>query len=278
MDNRFKYHSWLRPIALEDVRFLVEKDTSYGASWKISGGRSAWFMLLRKMDRMRELMRYRGLPNTVIDALRMDDIFEMIKAQPDGGDGSMLAEVRDLRRYLLLVEAEMVEQKAIAFERPGAEGASQHANRPGTPEDGGHHANQEIDPNEEITGASRASLTGSGGGGPGYMLPEHIANEIRIKVGEGGSTGGCLTGSMEDGIPANGRWKFLMIPWKGASYPIVDRNYYPAHALSHLPRIPKELNSKEHENQPLEYQGLYTWNAVEGKWKLPQHYWECWAK
>jgi len=56
----------------------------------------------------------------------------MIAAAPGGEDGTVLAEVRDLRRYLLMAEAEMIEQGAIVF----------RTDRPGSPEDGGHHANQ----------------------------------------------------------------------------------------------------------------------------------------
>lgn len=132
--NLFEYHRYLRQIAEEDVRFLKEKDASYGASWKLGGGRSAWFMLRRKMDRMIQMMRRPDPPpgwtaregisvavdqvvgklndpavwSYLIQCHSAEDIFAKIAEDGSGRDGSVLAEIRDLRRYLLLVEAEMV--------------------------------------------------------------------------------------------------------------------------------------------------------------------------
>lgn len=135
METKDKFHHlpMLKKVADHDTAFLQAKDRSYGASWKASGGRSAWFMLVRKMDRLRALMSaplwpegfslddlkaltLDEVPNTLtpelagwlVEALTAEDIFAKIEGDPGGGDGSVLAEVRDLRRYLLLVEAEMV--------------------------------------------------------------------------------------------------------------------------------------------------------------------------
>lgn len=139
-DNRFHHHPYLRAVAEEDLRYVLAKDTSYGASWKMSGGRSAWFMLKRKIDRMCEMMRrptsngleeviqhlpaspnggyYQVKPDTmewVRKTLVSEDIFTIIQSQPtDGSDGTVLAEVRDLRRYLMLVEAEMIARGVVA--------------------------------------------------------------------------------------------------------------------------------------------------------------------
>jgi hypothetical protein len=147
----FAYWQHMNAVAQEDVRFLKEKDKTYGGSWKKSGGRSAWFMLKRKIDRLIVLMTPPdpppGWPTSVhVNAattdrlLRMtqaEDIFAQITTRPGGEDGTVLAEVRDLRRYLLLVEAEML-----------ARGVVEMPLRPGTPEDGGHHASgsEEGDP------------------------------------------------------------------------------------------------------------------------------------
>ena len=153
-DQRFRHHPYLRAVALEDVRLVTEKDRSYGASWKAAGGTSAWFMLRRKIDRMLEMMRRpqppasfnfqnvedtvqalhegRSLPGSpeatagMLDYLRRcvvaEDIFGRIQSEnPEGPDGTVLAEVRDLRRYLLLVEAEMVARGAVAAP-PGEDG------------------------------------------------------------------------------------------------------------------------------------------------------------
>jgi hypothetical protein len=245
----FEYHRYLKPVALEDVRFVIEKDTSYAASWKQSGGRSAWFMLKRKMDRLIAIMHDHDLPRTLAEAMRQDDIFAKIKEKPGGEDGSTIAEIRDLRRYLLLVEAEMINEKVVVpplaadLRRP----LPPEANGPGTPEDGGHHA-RDIDPDEEITGASRNNI-------PYPPAPRDL----------------------EDGVKPRG-WKALATSWKGMSYYLVDRNAYPLSMVEHLPRLTKELNNHELEQLPSEYCGLYVWNTSESKWQLPRHYWDGWAK
>lgn len=140
IDARFHHHPYLAAVAQEDVRYLLEKDRSYGASWKLAGGRSAWFMLRRKMDRMIEMLKRPASPagfdpafitgriavqapqiahiEHLVAAYRAEDIFGMIEADPSGRDGCVLAEVRDLRRYLLLVEAEMVSRGVVADPTP----------------------------------------------------------------------------------------------------------------------------------------------------------------
>lgn len=103
------YTKHLPAIAAEDARFLVERDASYGSSWKKRGGVGAYMMLCRKMDRLDNLMQQNG----DYGRLKEWDIFSHITANPEGRDGSVLAEIRDLRRYCLLVEAEMVERGVV---------------------------------------------------------------------------------------------------------------------------------------------------------------------
>lgn len=144
-DDRFHHHPFLETVAAQDVAYLKEKDRSYGASWKLAGGRSAWFMLRRKMDRMIEMMKRPEPPygwsessnDTVVQkngdiamaadiaryllaSHQAEDIFGMVEKDPSGRDGCVLAEVRDLRRYLLLVEAEMV-ARGVVEQRTGQE-------------------------------------------------------------------------------------------------------------------------------------------------------------
>lgn len=142
-ENVFKHHEFLKTVADEDVRYVLEKDRSYGASWKKSGGRSAWFMLKRKIDRMVEMMKSPAPLDEVLQdftdhvhacedggegetsitdktlhkfrsMIVSEDIFSKILENPSGDDGCVLAEVRDLRRYLLLVEAEMMARGVVA--------------------------------------------------------------------------------------------------------------------------------------------------------------------
>lgn len=134
---------YLKMVALQDVNRLYEKEKQYNGSWKRSGGRSSWMMLVRKIDRIREIMRrpeppanfdltqtlyaVENLQNRsgtiqekylkgiryLAEVSTSEDIFAKIieEETASGGkglDGSCIAEIRDLRSYLLLVESEMV--------------------------------------------------------------------------------------------------------------------------------------------------------------------------
>jgi hypothetical protein len=91
----------LDAIAQEDAAGLKKAAESYGFSWKQRGGVGAFMMLARKWDRMENRVR------------NMEwDVFKAI-ATDDRGEG-VIDDVRDLRRYLMLVEAEM---RARGFSR-----------------------------------------------------------------------------------------------------------------------------------------------------------------
>lgn len=86
--------STLREIAIKDADALMEKDKEYGGSWKKRGGIGAYMMLARKWDRLE------------IQVEKVNwDIFESIRT--DTRKEGVLDDIRDLRRYLLLVEQEM---------------------------------------------------------------------------------------------------------------------------------------------------------------------------
>lgn len=145
----------LEAVALADVNLLHMKEATYKGSWKAAGGRSAWFMARRNMDRLLTMMapkpvaeyvnpqnvsdtlaairdwvhygnKVTPLPGSIeatmriIEALRdgftAEDIFMKIRERPKGEDGTPLAVIRDLRRYLLLVEAEMVAEGEVDIE------------------------------------------------------------------------------------------------------------------------------------------------------------------
>jgi hypothetical protein len=129
---------YLDLVAKQDIEGLMEKEKTYQGSWKKSGGRSAWMMVKRKIDRLTNLMsrepepkdfvldvekvRYRTeLINFLLRAYIAEDVFERIKYEErlSGGkglDGGVLAEIRDLRRYLMLIESEMYAQGVIPTE------------------------------------------------------------------------------------------------------------------------------------------------------------------
>lgn len=88
-------------IADNDVRVLKEKDAEYGGSWLKRGGVGAYMMACRKFDRLEEQVKKRGW-----------DVFAAAEAD-DRAEG-ILDDIGDLRRYLLLIEAEIKARKRSA--------------------------------------------------------------------------------------------------------------------------------------------------------------------
>lgn len=101
IDSGGKFLELLDEIGREDAEGLRKAAESYGNSWKQRGGVGAFMMLARKFDRMSNRVEKTGW-----------DVFRAI-AEDDRGEG-VIDDVRDLRRYLMLVEAEM---RARGFER-----------------------------------------------------------------------------------------------------------------------------------------------------------------
>lgn len=93
-ENELALQFRLDEIGRKDTDTLVEKGRNYGDSWKRRGGIGAFMMLARKWDRIEEQVKKDGY-----------DIFASI-AKDMRAEG-MLDDIRDLRRYLLLVEDEM---------------------------------------------------------------------------------------------------------------------------------------------------------------------------
>lgn len=85
----------VRGLAVQDVFSLGEAEKSYGHSWKQRGGVGAFMMLARKWDRIENQVK-----------VFKYDVFEAIAANPD--KAGIIDDIRDLRRYLLLVESEMI--------------------------------------------------------------------------------------------------------------------------------------------------------------------------
>lgn len=138
-----EHMKYLENVAARDVALLREKEATYQGSWKRAGGRSAWFMLRRNMDRLLTMMKpppmvhgfsladlddcIESAKNTesgdttvdysIMEYLRdcyvAEDIFAKVEEHPQGEDGTVLACIRDLRCYLILVEAEMMARGSI---------------------------------------------------------------------------------------------------------------------------------------------------------------------
>jgi hypothetical protein len=87
----------IRKLANLDVSKLEQAERSYGDSWRKRGGIGAFMMLARKWDRIENQVTKDGY-----------DIFESIYNDPS--DTGILDDIRDLRRYLLLVESFMTSE------------------------------------------------------------------------------------------------------------------------------------------------------------------------
>jgi hypothetical protein len=82
-------------IAMQDVVALEIKGKTYGSSWKARGGVGAFMMLARKWDRIENIAKAAG--------------WDILEAGVQN-TGDVLDDIADLRRYLLLVEAEVYQR------------------------------------------------------------------------------------------------------------------------------------------------------------------------
>jgi hypothetical protein len=311
-DNYFLYREKLAGVAAEDVRFLLEKDQHYNGSWKRSGGRNAWFMCKRMIDRLIVMMTPpeppAGWPDSLqvnpetVDRMRRmlisEDIFARVAARPGGEDGTVLAVVRDLRRYLALVEAEMVARGAVDV--PPAAEPSPDSTRPsrpdysvvrmmkehegkmlrdfspqreverqefeaGTPEDGGHHTRQ----------------------GDGYSRQtarDLLNRQARINRQhdlEEESGGSGSRPRMEDGFTTPPSWRTVAVtdPKTDITYFNVDRDHYSDGAIDSLPALRRVINHYEYMALPGCYRGMYDKSGDDSKIgvTLKETYWRHWG-
>jgi hypothetical protein len=92
--NSEEFYALIGQLSNEDYEQLIVAGRSYGDSWKKRGGMGAFMMLARKWDRIEKQVHEENW-----------DVFQAIHADPS--NNGIIDDIRDLRRYLLLVEAEM---------------------------------------------------------------------------------------------------------------------------------------------------------------------------
>ena len=94
----------IKEIVEEDVKVLIEKEKGYGDSWKRRGGVGAFMMAARKWDRIEEQSKKSGW-----------DIFDSVNKF--GGAEGVLDDIRDLRRYLILIESQCIAPAGVDLHR-----------------------------------------------------------------------------------------------------------------------------------------------------------------
>ena len=92
-------------VAQVDVTKLHKAEQSYGNSWKQRGGVGAFMMLARKWDRLEKQVNESNY-----------DIF--LAAEKDTRAEGILDDIQDLRRYLMLVEAEIIRKETTNDQEP----------------------------------------------------------------------------------------------------------------------------------------------------------------
>ena len=97
---RVPIESHVRATCDRDVTQLREKDAAYGASWKRRGGVGAFMMTCRKWDRLEQQVK--KFNNDIFQAMLHDHT-------PEG----IWDDVGDLRRYFVLIEAELLARIAV---------------------------------------------------------------------------------------------------------------------------------------------------------------------
>jgi hypothetical protein len=100
-------------VAMNDVNNVNERDASYGSSWKRRGGVGAFMMMARKWDRIENIMK-ETTERAGIGHAAAYDVFQHL----DLNAGGVLDDFRDLRRYLLLIEAELLQRGVLKLDEP----------------------------------------------------------------------------------------------------------------------------------------------------------------
>ena len=95
----------VKEVLAHDYAGLDDKERQYRGSWKSRGGVGAFMMLARKWDRLEPFVGRYGY-----------DIFEAVHKdrRPEG----VIDDIRDLRRYLALVESHCIDINLITQATP----------------------------------------------------------------------------------------------------------------------------------------------------------------
>lgn len=263
--DKFHHHVHLAGVACEDVAHVRQKDLSYGASWKKRGGVGAFMMLARKWDRLENILQDDPHNYDILRAIRQQTNDLRRLDRDPGEDGSILAEVRDLRRYLLLVEAEAIaidleDQARVSPVMPPAELTLDVDAFLGLSGKNADEAKEEWGP---VPGNGFSRAVPEGAPGPAQ---EPIPSPAPVRLPE----------RPDDGTPGPSPMIQVTDPVTGEEQVLVDRNTTPPEVWGHLPRIGLELNYQEWIETPRHYRGLY--DVRQYKYHLMEEYVENWGQ
>jgi hypothetical protein len=120
------YLGLLKPVSDSDVVGLRAAERSYGVSWKLRGGVDTFHMLLRKWERIEGRLATDIAPTASAPGASPYDVFDHVAA--DQRSDGLIDDIRDLRRYLMLIEAEISARSLLKIQ-PGASGTSVDSGR-----------------------------------------------------------------------------------------------------------------------------------------------------
>lgn len=299
----------------------------------------AWLVLRGKMERLMKLMDRPPKPEHVgFNLQNVDDTIEAInKSTPEVGVGQysinlpsvpkdavailrhlrdcylaedilasmdrpdVLAMVRNLRRYLLLVEARATRTE-VRVDEPSSLELGHVTFEDGDKPQGTHPDWEWSDRQLSNIAHGRApgdngEFTSSDVGARGSKCPAcgrgfSASDQIREQP-DGSYHEGCpdvrlhartvprYPARLEDGevtLSPPDAYPTIETHFLGTTYWNVDRRRVPTDQRDHLPRLRLELNNTEWMLIVPEYRGMYDWTENESKWKLKPEFREHWGR
>lgn len=245
MDMR--HLEYLRAVTDEDVREIKRKEDTYKGSWKKRGGVGAFMMLARKWDRIEEMCKRRH--------------FDILEQVGDGNDGSLIAEIRDLRRYATLIESELMASGKIEissysrysdFVSVAATGGSVFVDSESGPKPNPEEGSQHESLYPWVVNSERARLFHSyyrRVGENRYALEPFV--EVMV----------IMPTSLADFYEQNEHGSTVRL------------DLCPSGAREYFPDLQEEVNHYELTKLPKWQQVLYEWHETEDKYRVRDRVW-----
>jgi hypothetical protein len=281
---------YIDAVAAEDMRELKRKEQTYRGSWKRRGGVGAFMMLARKWDRLEGIVSALGRFGGGDRDAHPYDVFKWIEGQRgDGSDGMLLAEVRDLRRYLILVEAEMMARGVVPQPRNELPSTEELMREPVNMVDAsqipGHHI-AEIKHGQTLrveTRDGRTEITSAELGHPYEILAGRFEESTCAWDRKAYTRRGNMY-RLDEVVP-HGVMSYLSKSLADQWYK-TDPNGVSGHLRrdrltdeqrEDLTRYPVELNEHEVRHLPEQLRNMYHWDESGNKWRMASEYTAHWG-